>query len=69
MKTRYLFLPLALALLVSAGCNRSGLVKATGRLTYKGQPVPSTYLTFHPEDVHKRPSHISPAPPNLCICN
>ncbi len=57
MKTRVLVLPLALALLASAGCNRSGLVKATGRLTYRGQPVPSTYLTFHPEDIHKRPSH------------
>jgi hypothetical protein len=57
MKTRYLFLPLALALLAAAGCNRSGLVKATGRLTYRGRPVPSTYLTFHPDDKHKRPSH------------
>ena len=57
MKTRYLFLPLLLALLAAAGCNRSGLVKASGRLTYRGQPVPSTYLTFHPDDKHKRPSH------------
>ena len=57
MKTRYLFLPLALVLLAAAGCNRSGLLKASGRLTYKGQPVPSTYLTFHPDDKHKRPSH------------
>ena len=56
MKTRVLILPLLLALL-AAGCNRSGLVKATGRLTYRGQPVPSTYLTFYPDDVHKRPSH------------
>ncbi|HZY85455.1 MAG TPA: hypothetical protein VFE78_11535 [Gemmataceae bacterium] len=52
-----MLLPLAVALLASAGCNRSGLFKATGRLTYKGQPVPSTYLTFHPDDKHKRPSH------------
>jgi hypothetical protein len=40
-----------------AGCNRSGLVNATGRLTYKGQPIPSTYVVFQPEDVTKRPSH------------
>jgi hypothetical protein len=57
MKTRSLSLAVALMLLVSAGCNRSGLLKATGRLTYKGRPVPSTYLTFHPDDIHKRPSH------------
>jgi hypothetical protein len=57
MMTRYRLLPVALMLLASAGCNRSGLLKATGRLTYKGRPVPSTYLTFHPDDIHKRPSH------------
>jgi hypothetical protein len=57
MKTRYLGPTLALALLAACGCNRSGLLKASGRLTYKGQPVPSTYLTFHPDDKHKRPSH------------
>jgi hypothetical protein len=48
---------LLLPLLALAGCNRSGLVNATGRLTYKGQPVPSTYVVFQPEDVTKRPSH------------
>jgi hypothetical protein len=57
MKTRYLSLPLILALLAAAGCNRSGLVKASGRLTYRGRPVPSTYLTFYPDDKNKRPSH------------
>ena len=46
-----------LALLALGGCNRSGLVNATGRLTYKGQPVPSTYVVFQPEDATKRPSH------------
>jgi hypothetical protein len=57
MKTRHLYPALVLTLLAAAGCNRSGLFKATGRLTYKGQPVPSTILTFHPDDKHKRPSH------------
>jgi hypothetical protein len=44
---------LALLLAVS-GCNSSGLVSATGRLTYKGQPVPSTRVYFHPEDGSRR---------------
>ena len=48
---------LLLPLLALAGCNRSGLVSATGRLTYKGQPIPSTYVVFQPEDATKRPSH------------
>src|SRR5262245_57849495 len=49
---------LVLALLFSlGGCGRSGLFNATGRLTYKGQPVPSTYVTFQPEEPGKRASH------------
>jgi hypothetical protein len=44
-------------LLAAGGCNRSGLVDVKGRLTYKGQPVPSTYVVFQPEDTSKRPSH------------
>jgi hypothetical protein len=47
---------LALALAV-CGCHRSGLVKVTGKLTYKGRPVPSTYVTFQPEEEEKRASH------------
>jgi hypothetical protein len=47
---------LALALAV-CGCRGSGLVKVTGKLTYKGQPVPSTYVTFQPEEEGKRASH------------
>jgi hypothetical protein len=39
-----------------SGCG-GPLVKVTGRLTYKGQPVPSTTLTFTPEEEGKRPSH------------
>src|SRR5262245_50584957 len=48
---------LFLAVLTLGGCNRSGLVNASGRLTYKGQPVPSTYVVFQPEDATKRASH------------
>src|SRR5262249_28833616 len=47
---------LAALLLAAAGCNSSGLVNAGGRLTYKGQPVPSTLITFIPDD-GTRPSH------------
>jgi hypothetical protein len=47
----------ALAGLVTlAGCNSSGPVPVTGRLTYKGNPVPSTMVTFIPDD-GGRPSH------------
>jgi hypothetical protein len=47
----------ALALLLAAGgCSRSDLVEATGKLTYKGQPVPSTWVTFFPDTEGKRPS-------------
>jgi hypothetical protein len=47
----------ALALLLAAsGCSGSGLVSASGRLTYKGQPVPSTYVHFWPEEEGKRES-------------
>jgi len=43
-------------LLAASGCSKSDLVEATGRLTYKGQPVPSTYVFFHPDDQAKRTS-------------
>jgi hypothetical protein len=36
------------------GCSGSGLVSATGKLTYKGQPVPSTLVIFMPEDGSRR---------------
>jgi len=48
-RTRWLFAALAL-LLAAGGCGQSHLVNATGRLTYQGQPVPSTRLTFLPDD-------------------
>src|SRR5262245_35615645 len=49
-------LPVLVLLVTAGGCNRSGLVNATGRLTYKGQPVPSTYVVFYPEEEGRRPS-------------
>jgi hypothetical protein len=45
-----------LTLLLLTGCKGSNLVNAKGRLTYKGQPVPSTYVTFWPEKEGLRPS-------------
>jgi hypothetical protein len=49
-------LPAVALLLALTGCGRSDLVSATGRLTYKGQPVPSTYVKFWPEEEGKRAS-------------
>jgi hypothetical protein len=47
---------LALALVaLAAGCG-GPLVNAKGKLTYKGQPVPSTYVMFQPEEEGKRAS-------------
>jgi hypothetical protein len=45
---------LALLLAVS-GCS-GDLVTATGRVTHKGRPVPSTYVTFQPKVEGKRAS-------------
>src|SRR5262249_29531330 len=57
MAARYHWLWLAGALLFAgAGCGGSDLVNASGRLTYKGQPVPSTYVTFAPQEEGKRAS-------------
>jgi len=58
MKTRTGGAPVGLALLLLgvSGCGGNGLVGATGRLTYKGQPVPSTRVIFQPEDVNSRRS-------------
>jgi hypothetical protein len=41
-------------LLLAGGCN-SRLVQVSGRVTYKGQPVPSTIITFLPDN-GSRPS-------------
>ena len=42
-------------LLAVTGCG-GDLVSATGRVTYKGKPVPSTYVTFQPKEEGKRAS-------------
>jgi hypothetical protein len=50
----------ALALLVAAaGCGKSRLVTVTGKLTYKGQPVPSTRVTFFPDDGGRRSTGVT----------
>jgi hypothetical protein len=55
MNARKSWLVAALALtLAASGCS-SRLVKVTGRLTYHGEPVPSTLVTFWPEN-NTRPS-------------
>jgi hypothetical protein len=47
----------ALAVVVaSSGCGDSHLLKVTGKVTWKGQPVPSTQVTFMPDD-GSRPSN------------
>jgi hypothetical protein len=47
----------ALGLLVAInGCNKSGLVSASGRVTYKGQGVPATLVVFQPQEEGKRAS-------------
>jgi hypothetical protein len=57
MNTRNRWHLAALALLLAvSGCSGSGLVNASGKLTYKGQPVPSTYVTFWPQEEGKRAS-------------
>jgi len=57
MNRRHRVLLAAGLLLVAAGgCNKSGLYQASGRLTYKGQPVPSTYVFFHAAEEGKRDS-------------
>jgi hypothetical protein len=56
MNARTKWLVLAGLLVTVSGCSGSRLVNATGRLTYKGRPVPSTLVTFRPAD-GGRPSH------------
>src|SRR5438552_10024537 len=53
MKTRFLWplltVALAVALALGSGCG-GPLVSATGRVTYKGEPVPSLLVQFWPVD-------------------
>jgi hypothetical protein len=55
-RLRWCFFAPALLLAVS-GCGGSGLLRVSGRLTYQGKPVPSTYVVFQPEEQGKRASH------------
>jgi hypothetical protein len=57
MRIRYCWPLPALALVVLLnGCHGSDLVNVTGKLTYKGKPVPHTYVIFHPAEEGKRAS-------------
>ena|SRR2546421_11045749 len=56
MNRRTCCLTAALGLLLAASGCGGPLVNVTGRLTYKGQPVPSTYVIFNPEEEGKRAS-------------
>jgi len=57
MKTRTCWHAAAAGLiLAAAGCGGPGLVNASGRLTYQGKPVPSTLVTFWPQEEGKRAS-------------
>src|SRR5262249_3777451 len=57
MKPPNCFRLLAAAMLLAlAGCGGQKLVNVSGRLTHKGQPVPSTLVTFWPEEEGKRAS-------------
>src|SRR5690348_285986 len=49
-------LTLLVLLLAASGCG-GPLVKVTGKLMYKGEPVPSTIVTFHPDEEGKRASN------------
>jgi hypothetical protein len=60
MSTRKSSLVAAAALLCAVcGCNQSPLVSATGRVTYKGDAVPSTRVTFYPDDGNRRSTAIT----------
>src|SRR2546423_3463945 len=56
MNRRTCCLTAALGLLLAASGCGGPLVNVTGRLTYKGQPVPSTSVIFQPEEEGKRAS-------------
>lgn len=57
-------------LLAATGCGGRTLYQATGRLTHKGQPVPSTYVVFLPQQEGQRPSRgLSDADGNFKLTN
>ena len=47
---------LGLVLVLAAGCGGPRFVKVTGKVLYKGQPVPSTQVRFMPDN-GERPSN------------
>ena len=53
MQPRSAFLFLALFSLAAIGCRESSpdLCPISGKLTYKGQPMPNVYLRFEPDDL------------------
>jgi hypothetical protein len=55
MKARHCLPLLAIVVLAVIGCG-GDLVNAKGRLTYKGKGVPSTLVTFWPQEEGKRAS-------------
>jgi hypothetical protein len=55
MTTRKSSLVALMLVFAVCGCNRSGLVHVKGRVTWKGEPVPSTLIKFVP-DSGARPS-------------
>ena len=57
MTTRNIWHLAAVALVLAVvGCGGPNLVNASGRLTYRGKPVPSTLVTFWPQEEGKRAS-------------
>jgi hypothetical protein len=56
MKARIAGLVAVVPLFLAAGGCGDNLVIVKGRVTYQGQPVPSTEVTFQPDD-GSRPSH------------
>jgi hypothetical protein len=56
MTTRKVCLAAVALFLAASGCGGPRLVKVTGKLTYKGQPVPSTRVLFKPDQEGERGS-------------
>lgn len=53
-RSRWYLLGLLLLLALSGCRSDDGLVRVTGQLTYKGQPVPGTEVRFFPDDGSRR---------------
>jgi hypothetical protein len=60
MNARILWLAAALALAFTiSGCGGSGRVEVTGRVLYQGKGVPSTQVTFYPDDGSRRSTAVT----------